>query len=54
MKRTKRTYYATDTEYQEFRECAQSKERSVSEFARFAMKAEISKHRTKARNRPQK
>ncbi len=52
MIRTKRTFYATDTEYQEFRECAQSKERSVSEFARFAMKAEISRHRNKAQNRP--
>lgn len=47
MIRTKRNFYATDEEYQKFLEYAQGKERSVSEFARYAMKAEISKHKNR-------
>ncbi len=54
MKRTKRAFYATDAEYQEFLEYAQGKERSISEFARYAMKAEISKSRNRANNRRKK
>ena len=51
MIRKKRGFYATDAEYQEFLEYAQGKERSLSQFARYAMKSEISKSRNRARSR---
>ena len=53
MIRKKRVFYATDEEYQTFLEYAQGKERSVSEFARFAMKAEISKRKNRRKNESQ-
>lgn len=54
MVRTKRTFYATNKEYEEFVLYAQSKERTLSQFARYAMKAEISKRQYRVKNRPKK
>ena len=44
MNRKKHTFRANDIEYQQIRDYAQSKGRTVSDFVRYAALSEISKH----------
>jgi len=44
VKRKKRTFRASDEEYQQIREYAQCKGRTISDFVRYSALSEISKH----------
>jgi hypothetical protein len=51
MERKKRAFYATDEEYEEIRRYAEERDRTVSNFALYAMKVEMSKTKKRNQNR---
>lgn len=51
MERKKRAFYATDEEYKEIKQYAEERNRTVSNFALYAMNAEMSKTKKRNQNR---
>lgn len=51
MERKKRAFYATDEEYKAIKQYAEERNRTVSNFALYAMNAEMSKTKNRLKNR---